>query len=103
MPGIRHFVLGILPFLLLLASVRTAGAVPGCPFCGPCAPPFSERLADSDTAVLCTWESLISDENKGTEATTFAVVLTVKKGPRAFKKGEKVVIDLGRNGKKGDV
>ena len=35
----------------LMANATMARAVPGCPFCGPTEPPFSQRLAKCDATL----------------------------------------------------
>ena len=102
MPRIRQLLLMAYAFVVLAAG-REARAVPGCPFCGPTDPPFSQRLAQCDAAVQVMWVSLVSDEEKQTETTTFEVVEVVKNGERVFKEGQKVTLPFGRDGQPGDL
>ena len=102
MPRIRQLLLMAFAFVVLAAG-REARAVPGCPFCGPTDPPFSHRLAQCDAAVQVKWVSLVSDEEKQTETTTFEVVEVVKNGERVFKEGQQVTLPFGRDGQPGDL
>lgn len=102
MPRIRQVLLMAFACVALAAG-REARAVPGCPFCGPTEPPFSQRLAECDAAVQVKWVSLVTDVDKGSETTTFEVVEVVRNGEREFKKGERLTIPFGRNGQPGDL
>ncbi|MBC8116102.1 MAG: hypothetical protein H7062_17075, partial [Candidatus Saccharimonas sp.] len=103
MPRIRQLLLMTFACLAMLAAARQARAVPGCPFCGPTDPPFSQRLAQCDAAAQVKWVSLVSDEEKQTETTTFEVVEVVKYGERVLKQGQKVTLPFGRDGQPGDL
>ncbi len=102
MPGIRQIAPGIAAVLLLMAVASPAQAVPGCPFCAPSDPPFSQRLASCDVALTVKWLSLTSDEARGKETTAFEVVTAFRMGNRQFKKGDLVTWEYGRDGKVGD-
>jgi hypothetical protein len=102
MPRIRQLLLMAFAFVVLAAG-REARAVPGCPFCGSTDPPFSQRLAQCDAAVQVKWVSLVSDEVKQTETTTFEVVEVVKNGERVLKQGQKVTLPFGRDGEPGEL
>ena len=102
MPRIRQLLLMAFAFVVLAAG-REARAVPGCPFCGPTDPPFSQRLAQCDAAVQVKWISLVSDEEKQTETTTFEVVEVVKNGERVLKQGQRVTWPYGRDGQPGEL
>lgn len=102
MPRTRQFLLMVFAFVVLAAG-RDASAVPGCPFCGPTDPPFSQRLAQCDAAVQVKWVSLVSDEVKQTETTTFEIVEVVKNWERPLKEGQRVTLPFGRDGQPGDL
>lgn len=103
MPRMRLWILGSWVFLALFAVANRADAVPGCPFCAPSDPPFSDRLARSDVALEVKWVSLASDEKLGKEATTFEVVTVFRTTKLKFKEADKVVWEYGRDGKPGDL
>lgn len=103
MPRMRQWILGCGAFIAMLMIAGRVDAVPGCPFCAPSDPPFSERLARCDVALLVNWVSLTSDEKiVGKESTTFEVVTTFRTTKRKFNEKDKVVWEFGRDGKLGD-
>jgi hypothetical protein len=102
MPWTRPLILQAGVILLLLLAARESAAVPGCPFCAPSDPPFSERLARCDVALEVTWVSLKSDEEQGSEITTFEVVNAFRTTKLKFKEKDQVTWGYGRNGKPGD-
>lgn len=102
MPGIRQVALGIAALVALIGAASPALAVPGCPFCAPSDPPFSQRLASCDVAITVKWLSLTIDKARATESTTFEVVTTFRMSNRQFKAGDIVTWEYGRDGKVGD-
>lgn len=102
MPGIRQIALGIAALVGLFGAFSPALAVPGCPFCAPSDPPFSQRLAACDVALTVKWLSLTTDKVRATEATAFEVVTAFRMTNRQFKKGDIVTWEYGRDGKVGD-
>jgi len=103
MPGIRQIAVGFGAWLALVAVVSPAHAVPGCPFCAPSDPPYSQRLASCDVAVTAKWLSLVSDEARAVEKTTFEVVTPFRMTSRQLKKGDIVTWEFGRDGKVDDL
>lgn len=95
---------GLLGLVLIVVSglARQAEAVPGCPFCAPSDPPFSDRLARCDAALLVKWVSLVSDEKSGTETTTFSVEQVFRATQTRFQPTDVVRWNYGRDGKPGD-
>lgn len=102
MPGIRWWILGSWVVLAVCYFAQPAGAVPGCPFCAPSDPPFSQRLAECDVALEVKWVSLLTDEKLQQESTTFAVVSTFRTSKRKFKVDDRITWEYGRDGKPGD-
>ena len=102
MPRTRQTILGVWTLLALVVVPGRADAVPGCPFCAPSDPPFSERLARCDVALLVKWVALNSDSELAKESTTFEVVETFRTSKRSFKAADKVTWEYGRNAKPGD-
>jgi hypothetical protein len=90
-------------FLAILMAAGRVDAVPGCPFCAPSDPPYSERLARCDAALLVKWVSLTSDEKvAGRESTTFEVVTPFRTTKHKFQEKDKVTWEFGRDGEPGD-
>ena len=102
MPRTRQSIFGVWILLAWMALTRTAVAVPGCPFCAPSDPPFSQRLATCDVALLVKWASLDVMNETQSESTTFEVIEVFRSSKRPFKVGDKVTWGYGRNGKSGD-
>lgn len=101
-PRTRHWILECWIIVALLTVNGRAFAVPGCPFCAPSEPPYSQRLANCDAALEVKWVSLKSAE-KGTEETTSFEVVTVFRSPEGkFKAKDTVTLPYGRNGQPGD-
>lgn len=88
--------------LFCALSYDRAEAVPGCPFCAPSDPPFSQRLASSDVALLVRWVSLTVDEQAKTEETTFSVETVFRANRAQFKPQDLVRWNYGRDGEPGD-
>lgn len=92
-------------FLWLIAS-SIASAAPGCPFCPPTQPTFSEQLAQSDMAYLTKWVSATekkSDDEVGEAITKFEVVEVVRPGEPKLVKGDTITVDFLRNGQPGNL
>lgn len=102
MPGNWLRVLAISAVAAIFAGETQAYAVPGCPFCAPSKPPFSERLAACDAAVEVKWISLTSDAKLVKEATTFEVVRPFRMGKKEFAAGEQITWPFGCDGKPGE-
>jgi len=93
-----HLTCGIVALLAISAAVNSAYAVPGCPFCAPSKPPFSERLATCQAALEVKWVSTTSDPKLQNASTTFEVVKSYQPDPR-FKEKTPVTIGYARDGK----
>ncbi len=96
----------LLCLILGLSLFRTVHAAPGCPFCPPTQPTFSEQLAESDIACLVKWVSVTqsgSDEEVGTATTAFEVVEALRTGDARLPAKSKITIDFLRTGKPGDL
>ena len=102
MPRMRQWIFGCWAFLTLVCAAGRVDAVPGCPFCAPSDPPFSDRLARCDVALEVKWLSLDSDEKLGKESTTFEVVAVFRSSKLKFQMKDKVTWNYGRNGKPSD-
>ncbi|MEI8381527.1 MAG: hypothetical protein WCJ09_15470 [Planctomycetota bacterium] len=102
MPWNWRTIIGFWALILLMATAKSAEAVPGCPFCAPSDPPFSHRLAACDVALLVKWVSLESKIETQTESTTFEVIDVFRSTKRKFKPTDKVTWEFGRNGEPGD-
>jgi hypothetical protein len=101
-PRIGRLIGGIVALLAISAAASSAYAVPGCPFCAPSKPPYSERLATCQVAVEVKWVSITSDKNLQDAKTTFEVVKSYRPDPR-FKENTPVTISYARNGKPGEL
>jgi hypothetical protein len=105
MPRTRRWLIGFSSVVVMLAFSLRAHAVPGCPFCAPSDPPFSQRLANCDVALLVKWVSLTSDEKVvGKETTVFEVISTFRSTTtkRKFQPKELINWGFGRDGNAGD-
>lgn len=83
----------------------SAVAAPGCPFCPPTQPTFSEQLADSDAACLVKWVSATatkSEDDVGSATTTFEVIEVVRAPESPLEKQSKITVDYLRTGKPGE-
>lgn len=87
----------------LMANATMAHAVPGCPFCGPTEPPFSQRLAKCDAALQVKWVSLEGDATSVDATTSFEVVEVLRGDSKAIKQGMLVKIPFARDGQPGDL
>ena len=87
----------------LMVDATLARAVPGCPFCGPTEPPFSQRLAKCDAALQVKWVSLEGDATTIGATTTFEVVQVMRGDAKAYKAGTRVQIPFARDGQPGDM
>ncbi len=99
----RSMLIAMTAFVLL----SSAGlAAPGCPFCPPTQPTFSEQLADCDIACLAKWVSKTETESEdevGSATTTFAVVEMVRTGQTKLAKDARITVDFLCSGKPGDL
>lgn len=102
MLGMRQWILGGWVILTVFSGVQQAGAVPGCPFCAPSDPPFSQRLSECDVALEVKWVSLDTDEKLQQESTSFEVVSAFRTSRQKFNVGDRVKWGYGRDGKPGD-
>ncbi|MFO0919358.1 MAG: hypothetical protein U0872_13730 [Planctomycetaceae bacterium] len=92
--------------LCALAATSSALAAPGCPFCPPTQPTFSEQLAESDAACLVKWVSVSetkSGDEIGSATTTFEVVEPVRTGNGKLSPGTKITVDFLRMGRPGEL
>ena len=103
MPGIRQWIRGSLFVVLLLTLVRGALPCRVARFVVPAILRSASACRSCQVALLVTWDSMVIDTAQGTETTTFNIVRTEKKGLREFKKGDKVIWNIGRNGNTGDL
>lgn len=83
-------------------------AAPGCPFCPPTQPTFSERLSQSDVAGLAKWVSATQTKNKDDEVgeakTNLEVVDVIRTdNEKQFAPKSKVTLDFLREGTPGDL
>lgn len=85
-----------------------SAAAPGCPFCPPTQPTFSERLSQSDVAGLAKWvsskEIKEKDDEVGTASTVFEVVDVLRTDDKKqFAPKSNVTLEFLREGKPGDL
>jgi hypothetical protein len=95
----------ILSLLLIGYGLGQAVAAPGCPFCPPTQPTFSEQLAEADVACLVKWVSATQTESDevGTASTTFETIEAIRGGEPGFKPTATITIEFLRTGKPGDL
>lgn len=95
---------------LLSAWVILSGSViaaPGCPFCPPTQPTFSEQRSECDAACLVKWvsakETKGEDDEVGSATTTFEVVEVIRSDDPKLAAKSRITVDFLRNGKPGDL
>ena len=101
-PRIGRLISGMAVAVAIFAETAVAYAVPGCPFCAPSKPPYSERIATCQAALEVKWVSIASDKTLENASTTFEVVKSYHSEAK-FKEKDLVTINYARDGKPGEL
>lgn len=106
MPRMRRWLVAFGLIVGSLSGLR-AFAAPGCPFCPPTQPTFSEQRSQCDAVCLVKWVSVKETKNEddevGSAVTTFEVVEVVQSDDKKLAPKSKITVDFLRQGKPGDL